>query len=90
MAHRKAQGSTRNLRDSNPQFLGVKAYDGEKVKPGSIIIRQRGTKVVAGKGVAMGSDHTIFAIQEGVVKFGQKRKQNFDGSTSVTKTVSVA
>jgi large subunit ribosomal protein L27 len=89
MAHRKAQGSTRNLRDSNPKYLGTKLYAGEKAKPGSVIIRQRGTKIMAGPGVAMGSDHTLYAVRIGVVQFKNKRKKNFDGSISVHKMVAV-
>jgi len=69
MAHKKGQGSTQNNRDSAGRRLGVKKYGGEKVIPGNIIIRQRGTKVKPGTGVGMGKDHTIFALVEGVVKF---------------------
>lgn len=74
MAHKKGQGSTRNGRDSNPKYLGVKASDGEAVSAGSIIIRQRGTKVEAGKNVGVGRDHTLFALVEGTVKFGRAGK----------------
>jgi len=69
MAHKKGQGSTQNNRDSAGRRLGVKKFGGEKVIPGNIIIRQRGTKVVPGSGVGMGKDHTIYALIEGVVKF---------------------
>ncbi len=69
MAHKKGQGSTQNNRDSAGRRLGVKKYGGERVIPGNIIIRQRGTKVHAGTGVGMGKDHTIFATVEGIVKF---------------------
>ena len=69
MAHKKGQGSTQNNRDSVGRRLGVKKYGGEKVIPGNIIIRQRGTKVKPGNGVGMGKDHTIFALIEGTVKF---------------------
>ena len=72
MAHKKAGGSTRNGRDSNPKYLGVKKYGDEHVIPGNIIIRQRGTKVHPGTGVGMGRDYTIFAIQEGKVSFRQR------------------
>ncbi len=74
MAHKKGQGSTRNGRDSNPKFLGVKCSDGETVIPGNIIIRQRGTKVNAGKNVGIGRDHTLFALVEGKVKFERAGK----------------
>jgi large subunit ribosomal protein L27 len=73
MAHKKGAGSTKNGRDSNPQYLGVKAYGGEVVKVGSIIVRQRGTKFFAGTNVAMGKDDTLFAMSAGKVEF-QGRK----------------
>ena len=69
MAHKKGQGSSRNGRDSNAQHLGVKAYGGQNVTGGTIIVRQRGTPFKPGKGVGLGRDHTIFALREGVVKF---------------------
>ena len=73
MAHKKGQGSTKNGRDSNPQYLGVKAYGGELVKAGSIIIRQRGSKFRPGYNVGMGKDDTLFALAPGNVEF-QGRK----------------
>ena len=72
MAHKKGQGSTRNGRDSNAQRLGIKRYGGETVTGGSIIVRQRGTKVHPGQGVGIGKDDTLFAKQDGVVQY-QKR-----------------
>ena len=69
MAHKKGQGSTQNNRDSAGRRLGVKKFGGEKVIPGNIILRQRGTKVVPGNGVGMGKDHTLFALIEGTVAF---------------------
>ena len=89
MAHRKAGGTAKNLRDSNPKYLGTKLADGQKAQPGSIIIRQRGTVITAGKNVSMGKDHTLFALKDGVVKFGKKRKVSFNGKTVVKKTVNV-
>jgi len=77
MAHIKAGGVTKGGRDSVSKRLGVKVYGGEKVTPGNIIIRQRGTKIHPGKGVAMGKDHTIFAICEGIVKFKQAYGDKF-------------
>ena len=76
MAHKKAGGSSRNGRDSNPKMLGVKLFGGEKVAGGNIIVRQRGTKFWAGEGVGMGKDHTIFATVPGHVQFrsGFKRR----------------
>ncbi len=72
MAHKKAGGSTRNGRDSNPKMLGVKRYGGQVVKSGEIIVRQRGTKFHPGKNVGLGKDFTIFALIPGVVKFEHK------------------
>jgi len=69
MAHKKGQGSSRNGRDSNPKFLGVKKYGGEFVRAGNIIIRQRGTQFHPGTNVGLGRDHTIFALVDGVVRF---------------------
>ena len=85
----KAAGTAKNLTDSNPKFLGVKLSDGQKAKVGSIIVRQRGTRIMAGKNVSMGRDHTLFAAKEGLVKFGTKRKTGFNGKTVIKKTVSV-
>lgn len=89
MAHKKAGGKSRVLRDSNPQYLGVKLYDGQQAKAGSIIVRQRGTKIMPGDNVAVGKDDSLFALVPGVVKFSSKRKTNFDGSTSRRKVVNV-
>ena len=89
MAHRKAGGTAKNLRDSNPKYLGIKLADGQKAQPGSIIVRQRGTPIMAGTNVSMGKDHTLFALKSGTVKFGSKRKISFNGSTAVKKTVNV-
>ncbi len=69
MAHKKAGGKSRNGRDSNPQYLGVKLYDGEIVRPGNIIVRQRGEHFKPGEGVGMGKDYTLFALVDGTVKF---------------------
>lgn len=76
MAHKKAGGSTRNGRDSNPKFLGVKRFGGEVVRAGNIIVRQRGTKFHAGVNVGLGRDHTLFALTDGQVKFETKGKEN--------------
>ncbi len=89
MAHRKAGGSAKNLTDSNPKYLGTKLYDGEKAKAGSIIVRQRGTKILPGDNVGLGKDHTLFALKNGTIKYGTKRKINFDRSRSVKKIVNV-
>jgi len=74
MAHKKGVGSSRNGRDSNPQYLGVKRYAGEKILAGTIIVRQRGTKIHPGINVGKGSDDTLFAKINGVVKFERKDK----------------
>lgn len=89
MAHKKSAGTTENGRDSNPKYLGVKLTHGDIAKAGSILIRQRGTDVVAGNGVSMGKDHTLFALVSGKVKFSTKRKKHFDNKTIVKKVVSI-
>ena len=89
MASTKSGGTAKNLTDSNPKYLGVKLFAGEKAQPGSIIIRQRGTRVLAGKNVRMGKDHTLYADKSGIVEFKDKRHLNFNGKTQVKKIVSV-
>ena len=89
MAHRKAAGTAKNLRDSQPKYLGLKKGSGEFVKAGNILIRQRGTKFLAGKNVGMGKDHTLFALKEGKVSFSQKRQVKFDNTTIMKKVVNV-
>ncbi|MBI2996030.1 MAG: 50S ribosomal protein L27 [Candidatus Melainabacteria bacterium] len=73
MASKKGVGSTRNGRDSNPKYLGVKCFGGEKVLSGNIIIRQRGTKFHPGRNTGLGKDHTIFALTNGTIKFERRR-----------------
>ena len=73
MAHKKGQGSSRNGRDSKPQYRGLKAYGGQKVKAGTIIMRQCGTRFHPGVNVGMGRDYTLFALTEGTVVFKGKR-----------------
>ncbi len=89
MAHTKAIGSTQLGRDSQPKYLGVKLYAGELAQPGSIIIRQRGSKVLPGEGVRIGSDDTIYSIIKGKVKFTTKKKTSFNGAKKLVKVVSV-
>jgi large subunit ribosomal protein L27 len=89
MAHRKAGGTARNLTDSNPKYLGTKLYAGEKAKAGSIIVRQRGTVIMAGRNVKVATDHTLFALKEGKVSFSNKRKVNYDGTKTTKKVVHV-
>jgi large subunit ribosomal protein L27 len=74
MAHKKGVGSSRNGRDSNPQYLGVKKYGNEVVRAGNIIIRQKGTKFKPGNNVGLGKDYTIFSLIDGVVKFETKKE----------------
>ncbi|OLO12188.1 50S ribosomal protein L27 [Chromohalobacter japonicus] len=76
MAHKKAAGSSRNGRDSESKRLGVKLFGGQAATAGSIIVRQRGTKFHAGSGVGIGKDHTLFALNEGVIKFETKGPKN--------------
>lgn len=78
MAHKKAGGSTKNGRDSNPKMLGVKRYAGEQVNAGTIIVRQRGTRIHAGNNVGVGKDYTLYSLVEGLVRFerlDRKRKK---------------
>ena len=89
MAKTKATGATRLGRDSLPKYLGVKLYEGQKAKPGMIIIRQRGTKFLPGKNVKRGNDDTLYALKEGVVRFGTKRIRRFDNSQRIAKIVNV-
>jgi large subunit ribosomal protein L27 len=89
MAHTQSGGSTKLGRDSEAKRLGVKIFGGQKVKKGAIIVRQRGTKIRAGKNVGIGKDHTLYALKNGVVQFSEKQKVNFDGSKKRMKVVSV-
>ena len=89
MATTKAAGTSRLGRDSQPKYLGVKLFEGQKAKIGSIIIRQRGSKFIAGKNVRMGKDNTLYAVKDGLVSFETKRKKKFDGSQRMAKIVNV-
>ena len=89
MAHKKAGGSTRNGRDSNAQRLGVKKFGGEKVSAGSIIVRQRGSKMMAGDNVRLGKDYTLFATAPGEVRFSEQAKRKFNGQVHKKRVVSV-
>ena len=89
MAHRKAGGSAKNLRDSKPKYLGTKLADGAAAKPGSVIVRQRGTKILPGTNVGIGKDHTLFALTTGTVKFRSARKTRFNGDVVKKKVVDV-
>jgi large subunit ribosomal protein L27 len=89
MAHKKSAGTTKNGRDSNPKYLGIKLTQGDKAQAGSVLIRQRGTDTLAGKNVGMGKDHTLYALIPGTVQFATKRKMHFDNTTHVKKVVHV-
>lgn len=89
MASTKAGGTTKNLRDSNPKYLGVKRADGQKVIAGEVIVRQRGTKIIPGRNIGTGKDHTLFAMKAGVVRFRTKRKTDFDGRSKTRGVVDV-
>lgn len=78
MAHKKGQGSTRNGRDSNPQFRGVKRFGGQKVTAGTILIRQCGTRYKPGKNVGLGKDYTLYALEAGTVRFQTGRRVHVD------------
>lgn len=89
MATKKSAGTTKNGRDSNPRYLGVKLYAGEKTKIGSIILRQEGLNTLAGKNAALGKDYTIYATKAGTVSFGTKRKTGFNNKVKVKNVVNV-
>jgi len=89
MAHKKAAGTTKNGRDSNPKYLGVKLSDGSTCITGSILVRQRGSNILPGNGVGMGRDYTLFALKDGRVKMASKRKVHFDGTTIIKKVATV-
>ena len=89
MASTKAGGSAKNLNASNPKYLGVKLADGQAVRSGMVIVRQRGTKIEAGKNVRIGKDHTLYAAVPGTVTFKEFRKTNFDGNVRRKKIVHV-
>lgn len=89
MAKTKSGGTTKNLRDSQPKYLGIKISAGQIAQPGSILVRQRGTKFLPGKNVRLGCDDTLYSVVKGIVKFSKKRKTNFDGRKKVLSLVSV-
>lgn len=89
MATKKAAGSAKNLRDSQPKYLGTKLYDGERAMPGSIIVRQRGTRILPGANTRLGKDHTIYAVKSGTVKFTTVRKTKYNGDVVTKKMANV-
>lgn len=89
MASTKAGGTAKNLNDSNPKYLGVKRADGQKVTAGEVIVRQRGTKIIPGRNIGIGKDHTLFSMVTGTVKFRSIRKEDFDGRRNRRRLVEV-
>jgi large subunit ribosomal protein L27 len=89
MAHKKAAGTTKNGRDSNPRYLGIKIADGDVAQVGSIIVRQKGVTIMPGRNTKMGKDYTVFAVKDGKVKFATKRKLSFDSKMEKKGIVSV-
>ncbi|HAT03900.1 MAG TPA: 50S ribosomal protein L27 [Candidatus Magasanikbacteria bacterium] len=89
MSHKKAGGSTRLGRDSQPQYLGVKVGDGQTVRSGMVLVRQRGTKIHPGKNVKKGKDDTLLAGLAGTIKFQTKKRKRFDGSLRTAKYIHV-
>lgn len=89
MASTKAGGSAKNLKTSNPKYLGVKLGDGSAARPGMVIVRQRGTKIMAGTNVRVGKDHTLYAAIGGKVSYTERRKTGFDGRTTRRKVANV-
>lgn len=89
MATTKSSGTTKLGRDSRPKYLGVKVYGGQKVKAGSILIRQNGSSFIAGKNVAKGRNYTLFALKSGTVSFSNKTKTKFNGNKRKVKVVNV-
>ncbi len=89
MAHTKSGGTTKNVHDSQPKFLGVKLFAGQIAQPGSILVRQRGNRILPGKNVRRGKDDTLYSSIRGTVKFSTKRKTNFDGKKKTFPLISV-
>ena len=89
MATKKSGGSTKNGRDANPKYLGMKLHDGQVAAVGNILVRQRGTRVVPGKNVKVGKDHTLYSMIDGKVSYKTVRKTRFDGHMLMKKMVSV-
>ncbi|MEK7607835.1 MAG: 50S ribosomal protein L27 [Patescibacteria group bacterium] len=89
MATKKSAGTTKNGRDSNPRYLGIKLYAGEQAKIGSIIIRQEGLNTLAGKNTALGRDYTIYATKDGIVRNSIKRKVGFNNKTKIKNVVNI-
>lgn len=89
MAHKKSAGTTKNGRDSNPKYLGIKITPGAFAQRGAVLVRQRGTDILPGKNVGLGRDHTLFALTDGEVTIGYKRKTHFDSKVLKKKVMHV-
>lgn len=89
MAHKKAAGTTKNGRDSNPKYLGIKVNPGQNVSAGAVLVRQRGTKIIPGQNVSMGSDNTLFALVAGKLQIRSKRKTHFNGESKSKKVFDI-
>ena len=89
MAHKKAAGTTKNGRDSNARYLGIKLTDGATTQAGSIILRQKGANIMSGRNTKMGKDFTVFAVKEGTVKYSTRRKVSFASKAEKRGIVSV-
>ena len=89
MAHKSSAGTTKNGRDSNPKYLGVKLFDGQNAKTGNILVRQTGSKVWPGEGVRQGSDYTLYAAVDGTVRFSTRKKSAYTGARRAIKVVNV-
>lgn len=89
MAHKKGAGSTKNLQDSQPKYLGMKVSPGQKVNHGSVLLRQRGTRIEAGRNVGVGKDHTLFSLTDGIMRIMSRRKKRFDNNTVRKKVLYV-
>jgi large subunit ribosomal protein L27 len=90
MAHKKGAGSTKNLQDSQPKYLGMKATAGQRVTAGNVLVRQRGTRLEPGRNVGMGKDHTLFALRDGVLRILTRRKTRFDNRQVRKKVMHIA
>ena len=89
MAHKKSAGTTKNGRDSNPKYLGIKLTPGTSAQVGAVLVRQRGTDVLPGKNVKMGRDHTLYAVADGTVSYREARKTRYDGKIVKRNVVDV-
>ncbi len=90
MAHKKSAGTTKNGRDSNPKYLGIKVTPGAFAQEGAVLVRQRGSDILPGKNVSIGRDHTLFAAKDGIVSISYKRKTHFDSKVMKKKVMNLS